>query len=366
MYVKALCYFMKYLRLDSNDYHKLLDKDAKLIQMDICDFITHLKVDHSAASVSTYLAAINKFYTMNDVTTLNWKKIKSYQGEQEKVAEDRPYTHSEIQTLIAHTTPRNRAIILLMSSAGLRLGAIPFLRIRDIEPLDKYQIYKINVYAKSRKSAYFSFCTPECSREIDSYLDSRRRWAERITDESPLFRSDYNIQKMTDVRPITTHGIRDFMGDLLVRSGLRKPHTEGKVRRSHIMANHGHRKFFETNAFKAGMDHMYLRRLMGQQSGLEDSYLKLSQEELLEGDSRHVGYIGIIDQLTIDESSRLNLKNRELEMRMAAEEARFNKAIEETQSLNHDSITALSEQLLTMQQRIEELEKLRASKSKSE
>ena len=71
------------------------------------------------------------------------------------------------------------------------------------------------------------------------------------------------------------------------------------------MANHGFRKFFETNAFKAGMDNIYLRRLMGQKSGLEDSYLKLSEEELLEGDSKHVGYVGIIDQLTIDESNKL-------------------------------------------------------------
>jgi hypothetical protein len=44
---------------------------------------------------------------------------------------------------------------------------------------------------------------------------------------------------------------------------------------------------------------------MGQKSGLEDAYLKLSEEELLEGNDRHVGYIGVIDQLTIDESHRL-------------------------------------------------------------
>jgi hypothetical protein len=95
------------------------------------------------------------------------------------------------------------------------------------------------------------------------------------------------------------------VNDLLTRSGLRKVRTEGKVRRSHIMANHGFRKFFETNAFKAGMDHMYLRRLMGQQSGLEDAYLKLSEEELLEGDSKHNGYVDVIDQLTIDDSNKL-------------------------------------------------------------
>jgi integrase len=266
---------------------------------------------------------------MNDVT-LNWKKINSYQGERVKVAEDRPYTHSEIQTLVGHATLRNRAIILLMSSAGLRLGAIPLLRIKDLEPLDKYQIYKINVYAKSIKSRYFTFCTPECRREIDSYLDYRRRWTERITDESPLFRLDYNIHKTTIAKPITVNGIRDSIASLLIRSGLRRLHTEGKVKRSHIMANHGFRKFFETNAFKAGMDHMYLRRLMGQKSGLEDSYLKLSEEELLEGDSKHVGYVDVIDQLTIDESNKLR---REVQT-LKKEVTRFDKMEKQIQELN--------------------------------
>ena len=62
---------------------------------------------------------------------------------------------------------------------------------------------------------------------------------------------------------------------LLQRSGLRKVPTEYKIRRLNIMMNQGFRKY-ETNAFKPGMDNMYLRRLMGQSSGLEDYYLKLS------------------------------------------------------------------------------------------
>jgi hypothetical protein len=55
------------------------------------------------------------------------------------------------------------------------------------------------------------------------------------------------------------------------------------------------------------MDNIYIRRLMGQKSNsnLEDSYLKISESELLEGDSRHVGFVGIIDQLTINEENKL-------------------------------------------------------------
>ena len=44
------------------------------------------------ATISLYVATINKFYSMNDIT-LNWKKISSFMGEHEKVTDDRPYTH---------------------------------------------------------------------------------------------------------------------------------------------------------------------------------------------------------------------------------------------------------------------------------
>ena len=104
------------------------------------------------------------------------------------------------------------------------------------------------------------------------------------------------------------------MEDTLKATGLRGISLEGKQKRGSIMMNHGFRKFFETNAFKAGMDLMYVRRLMGQKAGLEDSYLKLSEEDLLEGDDRHVGYIGIINQLTINNEHRLAQENRILKI----------------------------------------------------
>jgi site-specific recombinase XerD len=322
VYIKALRYFMGYLRLPSQAYDKLLDKDPKSIQMDICDFITFLRKEHSSATVTLYVAALNKFYAMNDVTTLNWKKIHSFEGEREKQTEDRPYTHSEIRILVDGASLRDKAIILLMSSAGLRVGAVPGLRVKDLEPVDKYNLYKVRVYSKSVKSRYVSMCTPECRSSLDQYLELRKRWGERITDDSPLFRTDYNVREGTrKVRPITVRAVIAIVNVLLRNTGLRhqvsiatETETETaaglgqhqpQYKRFHIMMTHGFRKFFETNAFKAGMDHMHLRRLMGQQSGLEDAYLKLSEEELLEGDSKHVGYIGIIDQLTIDDSNKL-------------------------------------------------------------
>ena len=73
-----------------------------------------------------------------------------------------------------------------MSSAGLRLGAIPGLRMRDLEPNDDYGVYKITVYPFSKKSRYTNWCTPEARKTIEEYIALRKRWGERITDESPV------------------------------------------------------------------------------------------------------------------------------------------------------------------------------------
>ena len=178
--------------------------------MNICDYVHTYENKSRQLQYRPILPPIRKFYSMNDIQ-LNWDKIHSFEGEKEKQAEDRPYTHSEIQTLIQKTSPRNRAIIFLMASSGLRVGAVPLLRIKDLEPIDPYSIYKINVYTKSKKSRYSSYCSTECRKEIDSYLEWRKRWGERLQDNSPVFRREYNTEGKIQVRPITDKAIQNFM-----------------------------------------------------------------------------------------------------------------------------------------------------------
>jgi hypothetical protein len=62
---------------------------------------------------------------MNDVT-VNWKKLKKFKGRLRSVVEDVPYTRQQIKTLIDNATLRDRCMILIMASAGLRRGALPY------------------------------------------------------------------------------------------------------------------------------------------------------------------------------------------------------------------------------------------------
>ncbi len=94
-------------------------------------------------------------------------------NERDEVEEDRPYTKEEIQIMFnAAQDIRVKLVISLMSSSGLRNGAVNILK-RDLEKIEKYQLYQITAYRKSKKHSYKTFCTPECSTLIDSYLTEK-------------------------------------------------------------------------------------------------------------------------------------------------------------------------------------------------
>ena len=72
---------------------------------------------------------------------------------------------------------RGRVAILLMASTGMRVGAIPLLKIRNLERIEKYSLYKVTVY-ENEDEEYITFCTPECAKEIESYFEYRQHIGE--------------------------------------------------------------------------------------------------------------------------------------------------------------------------------------------
>jgi hypothetical protein len=109
-------------------------------------------------SVKSILAAVIHFFELNDIV-LNRHKIGKFMPADEDVKEDRCYTHEEIAKLLAASDERFRVCILLMASTGMRVGAIPDLQIGDLTKIPQYNIHKIQVYARSKKDRYYTFCS---------------------------------------------------------------------------------------------------------------------------------------------------------------------------------------------------------------
>jgi len=199
-----------------------------------------------------------------------------------------------------------------MSSAGLRRGALSYLRIRDLQRIDNYQLYKINVYKKEREQ-YTTFCTPECAKYIDQYLDWRKRIGEQLKPNSPLFRIEFDTAtEYNSPKAVSTHVVAFMIHKLLDRTGVRVPAANRHTQRTELMQTHGFRKYFKTTCINSGMNPLYSEYVMGHRSGLTKSYLKPTDTELLEGNDKALGYVSAINDLAINEEFRLRKKVDEL------------------------------------------------------
>lgn len=81
-----------------------------------------------------------------------------------------------------------RVVILLASSCGLRIGAIPGLSVGSCEEFK--DLFKITIYENEPEE--YTVFTSELKKEILSYLDIRRRYGEVITNASPLVREQFD------------------------------------------------------------------------------------------------------------------------------------------------------------------------------
>jgi integrase len=306
VYRNNLRLYMQYRGL--TECEQLLEGEPRLIQSQIIEYVLHLKKQNTLTgrSINTRLSSIQKFYEINDIE-LKWKKIKSYIGSRRKKMKDRAYTREEIVKMLEKADQRERIVVLLMASSGMRIGALPLLKIRNLERIDKYSLYKITVY-ENEDEEYTTFCTPECAKAIDSYLDYRRRHGEQIFKEAPLIREEFDISD--DIRAAKPRHLSYFLFRTMVQKLRKRSGVIEKLptrTQREVMESHGFRKFFQTRAITSGLSPLYAEFLMGHSSGglALESYVKPTHDDLLEGNNKMMGFVGVIDALTINEEHKL-------------------------------------------------------------
>ena len=332
-YIQCLKQYMQYRKVKAVD--ELLIGDQRLLQSNIIEYLVSLQqISHGTRYL--YAAVLRHFYDINDIL-LNWKKINAFLGQSNKVVHDRAYTKPEIAALLEKSNERMKVVILLLASTGMRIGAIPTLKIRNLKKIEEYGLYQITVYEKA-KEQYTTFCTPECAKSIDSYLECRRRYEETITPNSPLIRDEFDRNDILHIkhpRHISVKTLTRLLDNLLVASGIRKrePLLEGQqsplIRRKDAMLTHAFRKYVNTAMIRADLKSLNKELLLGHRSsiGLENSYYRPNDSELLQD------YLKAVDLLTISEESRLKIENIKIKQR--------NNVLEK----DKDEVTALRKEL---------------------
>ena len=308
-YVAALFDFMTFAEIAT--LNELIAMSRIELQEKLIDYVIERRKRLSYNSVNTRLAGLMKFCSMADIE-INWKKVYSFLGEYSKTVKDRVYTREELRLVLQNADVRARVLVLLLSSTGIRIGAVPDLNIRHLQRWDSHGIYQFTVYERSREE-YTTFCTPECAREIDAYLEYRKRFGENITPDSPLIRDNFDADDPRGAispKRVTHEALRSNFSRHLVKAGLRsKADTRA---RKEVMILHSMRKYCNTQFIKAGLNSIIKEMLIGHSVKLDDAYFRPTDEDLLKE------YAKAIPLLTLSDETRLSHQVSDLENKLTA------------------------------------------------
>lgn len=284
--------------------------------------------DIAKSTIRNYYKPLKLFCEMNSII-LNWKIISKGIPKGQDASDDRIPSMEEIQKLIEYPDRRIRPIVYTMLSSGIRVGAWEWLRWQDVIPHEQdgnIVAAKLLVYS-GEPDHYFSFITSEAYFALKEWMDFRTSQGEKITkdswlmrdlwdtglilkdpvDDGNLRRGSYGVSSVS--KKISSDAIRQIFNRAWRVQNIRKAEllTENHKRYS-FKATHAFRKYFETKCLKK-MKLLNVKLLMGHDTGLEKSYYKPTENELLED------YLQVVNDLTVNEEFRLKMKISDLEQK---------------------------------------------------
>lgn len=322
----------KYLNSEVNrnlTLDEILSKNPRTIESEIIEEIFRQQDNDklSYSSINIFLSAMTHFFAINDVI-INRKKIKKFLGEHISKNEFRAYTIEEISKILEISDQRDKAIVLIFASTGMRVGGLTGIKLQNLRrwTIDSQgtHVYQLTVYANSPKSKYTTFCTPECAKAIDDYLELRKRCGENIKQDANsgdwFPKETHLIIKQFDksgyihsIAPISPMNVTvKLMIPKLLQIGIRKKLVglEGKHEtilkrgktakiRYELHPCHSFRIFAITQMQRAKIDKTIREMLVGHATGLDAVYYKPQHDEILQE------YLKAVDLLTINNENRL-------------------------------------------------------------
>lgn len=175
-------------------------------------------------------------------------------------------------------------------------------------------LYKITVYSGDNEE-YFTFCTPECSSEIDSYLEYGTRRGETITQDSYLVVIKFSQKTMTKGKPFKGKSLRVTLQNCISSTDLRQVDSKNPHKRKDVAILHGFRKFFTKQLVDSKLNPEIREMLLGHKIGLASAYYKPTIQDML------AEYEKAIDLLTINEENRLRKKIEQAQIEKSQFEA---------------------------------------------
>ena len=170
----------------------------------------------------------------------------------------------------------------------------------------------IKIYDES-KSGYWAFLTPEATKSLNQYIQSRKINGEIIDGESPVFINTSDSHG-TRGRPITVRSVREIMYRIIKKAGIQRTRIGPRYDKAAIYAfRHRFNKILKINN---SVNSNIAEKLMAHKKGLDGTYLNPTREECF------AEFIKAIPELTINKQARLEAENKAKEAKISELEAK--------------------------------------------
>lgn len=295
---KWYAYCIHMLVGNPDEFLKKAQANPKFAEQLITDFILKKRDEVTSASVASYVAPVKSFLAFNDVP-LNSRRLRGVMPVVRKVGRDRAPTVAEIRKALEYGDLRMRAVVLIMASSGIRIGAFDYLKRKDVQALQSGRGL-LTVY-RNEPEEYQTFISAEAVATLREYEGERERFFEKLTPDSPLISMEV-LPKRGQHTPSAS--IQRRLYELWKKCGVA---YRGEFKRAH-----GFRKFFKSQASRGIARPETVELLLGHKM----SYFKPSIEELEQE------YAGAEPFLAISESATLKV---ELEKKTEKHESEWTK-----------------------------------------
>lgn len=264
-----------------------------------------------------YVLDVN--YRENDV---RWKSIRALFPPKVKLSGYKAWTNDQIFEMEKYTkTARNLAFLHFMASLGGRIGIHEHdLLMKHLVPMKsskympKFDCYAVLLYADKDESveekdlldsqedvqsgdSYWSFLTPEATSYLNQYHDQRKRAGEIFTENTPIFRTQYQRKFVNDnVTQLSRAGCISLMNRIFNNTSIIR---SKKGRRYDTQLDHGFRKRFNTiMKLESKVNSNIAEKILGHKNGLDGVYFMPTRQQCFDE------FVKAIPQLTVNPINR--------------------------------------------------------------
>jgi integrase len=230
-----LWHLYKFCRFMNKTPSQLVRMKRDEAERQVQRYVDSLAATSSRAYANTAIAALKAFFVVNGFKRNRTLEVQSYyQPPRQRMTQEYIPTKAEIYKMAdSACSLRDRAIMLMLFSSGLRNSTLRALRVKDVkdELLAGRDVILVPVYPEMKQvdSAackggipYYSFLCDEGIQALRLYLEDRKERFNGILDEEPLFCTEHNqlLKEQRRRKPITARELQIVIKSAAKRAGI--------------------------------------------------------------------------------------------------------------------------------------------------